>query len=100
MKEEIKRAFNKLRNNSAPDIDSLESVLFEAYPKIATDQRHVLFTKIWELEAFPNDWHKGLIVKLPKKADRIDSSDWRDITLQSIPSKVFCKIICSGLVVK
>lgn len=38
MKEEIKRAFNKLRNNNAPDIDSLESLLFEAYPKIATDQ--------------------------------------------------------------
>lgn len=44
-KEEIKKAINKLRNNKAPGIDSLESELFKADPKIATDQLHVLFTK-------------------------------------------------------
>lgn len=42
----------------------------------------------------PKDWCKGLIVKLPKKGDRMDCSKWRRITFLSIPSKIFCKIIC------
>ena len=41
----------------------------------------------------PKDWTQGLIVKLPKKGDLQMCDNWRGITLLSIPSKVFCKII-------
>lgn len=88
-KEEIKKVINTLRNNEAPVIDSLESELFKADPKIATDQLHVLFTKIWDLEVLPKDWCtcKRLIMKLPKKHDRMDCSNWLGITLLSISTK-------------
>lgn len=86
-KEKIKKVINTLRNNEAPVIDSLESELFKADPKIATDQLHVLFTKIWDLEVLPKDWCNRLIMKLPKKRDIMDCSNWLGITLLSISSK-------------
>ena len=40
---------------------------------------------------------KGLIVELPKKGDKTEYTNWRGVTLLSVPSKIFCKIICMSL---
>ncbi|MCG8432127.1 MAG: reverse transcriptase family protein, partial [Candidatus Omnitrophica bacterium] len=56
-----------------------------------------LFQNIWENETIPEDWSKGLIVKLPKKGDSGNCNNWRGITLLSIPSKVFCKVLLNHL---
>jgi len=34
-----------------------------------------------------------LIVKLPKKGDRTQYTNWQQVTLLSVPSTIFCKII-------
>jgi len=62
--------------------------------KVLTD----LFKDIWETDAIPDDWTKGLIVKITKKSD-LQSCDnqWRGITLLSIPSKVFCRILLARI---
>lgn len=39
----------------------------------------------------PGDWSKGLIVKLQKKGENTECSNWRGITLLSLPSEVFVK---------
>ena len=44
-------------------------------------------------ETIPEDWCKGVITKLPKKGDLSNCDNWRGITLLSIASKVFCKIL-------
>ena len=44
-------------------------------------------------ESIPEDWCRGLIIKLPKKGDRTQCTNWRGVTLLSVPSKIFCKII-------
>ena len=38
-------------------------------------------------------WCIGLLVKLPKKGDKTQCTNWRGVTLLSVPSKIFCKII-------
>lgn len=48
-------------------------------------------------ETIPKDRDKGLTVKLPKKSDLQNCNNWRGITLLSIPSKVFCKILLSRI---
>ena len=48
---------------------------------------------IWEEEQVPDDWTKGILVKLPKKGDRSICGNWRGIMLLSIPSKLLCHII-------
>ncbi|CAC5385792.1 unnamed protein product [Mytilus coruscus] len=96
-KEEISKAINKLKNNKSPGIDNIESEMLKTDTKLATEQLHKLFTKVWIEEILPNDWCEGLIVKLQKKGNKMDCTNWRGITLLSVPSKVFCKIICMRL---
>ena len=49
---------------------------------------------IWEKEDVPEDWRKGVIVKLPKKEDLSNCNNGSGIiTLLSVPGKVFCAIL-------
>ena len=48
---------------------------------------------MWQREEIPADLKMGLIVKIPKKRDISVCDNSRGITLLSIPSKVFCRII-------
>ena len=52
-----------------------------------------IFEGIWETEETPGDWKMGLIVKLPKKGDLSLCKNWRGVTLLSITSKVFSRVI-------
>ena len=52
-----------------------------------------LFKNIWNNEIIPNNWTKGLTVKLPKRGNLQICDNWRGITLLSVPSKVFTKIL-------
>ncbi|KAI0229748.1 hypothetical protein LSAT2_019819, partial [Lamellibrachia satsuma] len=52
-----------------------------------------IFEGIWETEETPGDWKMGLIVKLPKKGDLSLCKNWRGITLLSITSNVFSRVI-------
>lgn len=44
--------------------------------------------KIWQDEQIPDDWCKGLLVKIPKKDDKSQCNNWSGITPLSIPSKI------------
>lgn len=52
-----------------------------------------LFRNFWEKKTIPADWDEGLIVKIPKKGNHQNGDNWQGITLLSIPSKVFCRIL-------
>ena len=43
----------------------------------------------------PKTWKQGLIVivKIPKKGDLTECGNWRGITLISVPSKVFERVL-------
>ena len=48
-----------------------------------------LFNKIWEEEQIQTEWKEGYLTKLPQKCDLSSCSNYRGITLLSIPGKVF-----------
>jgi hypothetical protein len=48
-----------------------------------------LFTDIWNEERFPSDWEESIIVKIPKKGDLSNCSNWRGTTLLATVSKFF-----------
>ena len=41
----------------------------------------------------PKAWKQGLIVKLPKKGDLSECGNWGGITITSVPSKVFGRVL-------
>ena len=90
---EIEAAIKKTKIGKAPGIDGLQAELLKADTTLTARALHKLFTSIWQSEAVPRDWCKGLIIRIPKKGDLRNCDNWRGVTLLSIPSKIFCRIL-------
>ena len=90
---EVITAIKHLKNGKASGIDNIPPEAMKALDSISLNKFHHLLNRKWEEEHIPEDWNKGILVKLPKKGDRAVCGNWRGITLLSIPSKVLCHII-------
>ena len=64
---------------------------------VTTEVLYELFTRIWEKEELPEDWSKGLIVKLPKRGDLTECDNWRRITLMPVIMKLFGSAIINRI---
>ena len=91
--EEVKLAIKAMKGGKAAGIDSIQSEMLKADLNTSSKVLTGLFRNIWERETIPHDWDKGLIIKIPKKGNHQNCDNWRGITLLSIPSKVFCRIM-------
>ena len=91
--EEVKEAIRHTKSGKAPGADGICAEMLKVesqeLPKILQE----ILQKIWETEEIPNDWKTGIIIKLPKKGDLSNCNNWRGITLLSITSKIFGRII-------
>ena len=92
-KLEIKNAIKDMKNGKAAGIDNITVGMMKAGINITVDVLHDLLSLIWEEERIPEDWCKGLIVKLPKKGDLTNCGNWRGITLMPTAAKVMGKVI-------
>jgi len=45
----------------------------------------------------PNNWRRGLLVKIPKKGDTANCNNWQVIALLSAPSKVFTRVLLNRI---
>ena len=90
---EVTTAIKHLKSGKASGVDNIPPEAMKALDAMSIDKLHQLLNRIWEEEQIPQDWSKGILVKLPKKGDKSVCGNWRGITLLSIPSKVLCHII-------
>nr|KAG5708190.1 hypothetical protein BaRGS_021124 [Batillaria attramentaria] len=77
-----------LRNGKAAGPDEIPAEAIKADTETAVNMLHSLFSKIWEKEEVPAQWKEGIIIKLPKKGDLRDCSNYRGIMLLSVPGKI------------
>ena len=96
-KDEIKKTIKALKKNKAPGVDSIQAELLQANTDLSAEILCDFMRNIWNSENIPNQWQKGLIVKIPKKGDLGTCDNWRGITLLSIPSKIFTKILLNRI---
>ena len=55
---------------------------------------HTLFLQVWRTGGAPADWRDGIIVSLYKnKGSKAECSNYRPITLLSVPGKVFAHVL-------
>ncbi|KAJ8710014.1 hypothetical protein PYW07_009380 [Mythimna separata] len=94
---EVAKAVRSLKTGKAPGLDLITAEMLQADLSSAVDVLTPLIEKIWTAEELPDEWNKGLLITVPKKGDLSQCNNWRGITLLSIPSKVFCKIILDRL---
>ena len=86
-----------MTNEKAPGSDGVTADMLKVEDTVTPRLLTQIFSDIWETENTP-DWKMGLIVKLHKKGDLSNSNTWRGITLLSLTSKVFSKIIQERLI--
>ena len=92
-KAEIKKAIMTLRNEKAAGPYEILAEAIKADIETAVKMLYSLFSKIWEKEEVPAQWKEGIIIKLPKKGDLGDCSNYRGIMLLSTPGKVLNRVL-------
>ena len=95
--EEISLANSQLKSGKAPGIDDIPAEFLKLGGVITVQWLSSLFTSIWNNGTVPSDWRKQLNIPLHKKGSRADCDNYRGITLLSIPSKVFTRVILNRL---
>ncbi|KAK3517624.1 hypothetical protein QTP70_013436 [Hemibagrus guttatus] len=96
--EEVKAAIHKMKNGKAPGEDGMCPEMLKAEEEETPLVLQCVLQDIWEKERCPDIWKIGTIIKLPKKGDLGDCNNWRGITLLSLMSKVFCRIILQRII--
>ena len=86
-----------MKKGKAAGIDSITIELLRAGGDVTKEVLYELFTKIWDKEEIPEDWSKGLIVKLPKRGNLTDCDNWRVITLIPVIMKIFGSAIINRI---
>ena len=80
----LRKAIRQLKNSKAPGYDEIPAELIKADIETASEVPFVLLEHIWQEEQIPGDWHRGLIVKIPKKGDTTECTNWSGITLSGV----------------
>ena len=96
-KEEIHKAIKQLQNGKAAGPDNIPAEALKADVETSVEMLYPLFRDIWEKEEVPADWKEGYLIKLPKKGDLASCSNYRGITLLSIPGKIFNRVLLNRL---
>ncbi|KAK7103731.1 hypothetical protein V1264_018575 [Littorina saxatilis] len=92
-REEIRKAITLLKNGKAAGPDDIPAEALKADIDASVEMLYPLFERIWDEEDVPTDWKEGYLVKLPKKGDLSNCSNYRGITLLSVPGKVFNRVL-------
>ena len=73
--------------------DNITAEMLQGGGEHSVKMMHQLCNKIYQEEHVPVNWGKAIIVPLYKKSDKRDCGNYRGISLLSIPSKVFTKVV-------
>ena len=88
-KEEVQRSISAMKNCKAPGADAIFAEVLKAGGDEMTKFLLMLFNNIWREENPPLEWS----TPAHKKGNKTNPSNYRAISLLSIPSKVFSHIL-------
>ena len=85
--------YSTLGNGKSPGVDNIQAEMLKTQSNMVARKLEEVFKLIWKNEEIPEEWQKGVIIKLPKKGDLENCNNWRGVTLLSVPSKVLGRVI-------
>ena len=86
-----------MKNNKVAEFDEITAELMKAGGQTIVSTLTTLLNTCWTSKMVPDEWSKGIIVKLPKKRNLTDCNNWRGICLLSIPGKILSTILLKRL---
>src|SRR3984885_7608136 len=93
LEEEVEAAIRNLKKRKAPGEDNITAEMIQAGERCSVEMLHTLCNKIYYEKKCPTDWGKAIIVPIHKKKDRRECSNYRGISLLSIPGKVYTRVL-------
>jgi hypothetical protein len=90
---EFEIAVAKLKRYKSPGSDQILAELIQAGGETSINS---LILRIWNKEELPNQWKESIILPVYKKSDKIDCSNYREISLVSTSHKIVSNILLSS----
>ncbi|TWW77428.1 hypothetical protein D4764_12G0008180 [Takifugu flavidus] len=90
---EVAEVVKKLLGGKAPGVDEIRPEFLKAPDVVGLSWLTRLCNIAWTSGAVPLDWQTGVVVPLFKKGDRRVCSNYRGITLLSLPGKVYSGVL-------
>ena len=95
--EEVACALRKLKNHKSPGVDGISNEQLRYGSDGLVGPLVEIFGQVWDEEAVPEEWLKGVITVIPKKGDTSVCGNNRGITLRSTTSKLFQLVMLNRL---
>lgn len=93
LKDEVRAAIRKLRNNKAPGEDGITAEMIKATGEVGVEIMHRICCDIWTEGVWIEDWTRSVFVPLHKKGSTNVCGNYRTISLMSHASKVLLNIL-------
>ncbi|KAI3352928.1 hypothetical protein L3Q82_019491 [Scortum barcoo] len=90
---EVTEVVRKLRSGKAPGVDEIRPEYLKSLDVVGLSWLTRLCNIAWRLGTVPLVWQTGVVVPLFKKGDRRVCSNYRGITLLSLPGKVYARVL-------
>uniref|UniRef100_A0A3B4FLA9 Reverse transcriptase domain-containing protein n=1 Tax=Pundamilia nyererei TaxID=303518 RepID=A0A3B4FLA9_9CICH len=90
---EVTEAVKQLLGGRAPGVDEVCPEFLKALDVVGLSWLTRLYNVAWRSGAVPLDWQTGVVVPIFKKGDRRVCSNYRGITLLSLPGKVYARVL-------
>ncbi|KAK7881169.1 hypothetical protein WMY93_029578 [Mugilogobius chulae] len=90
---EVTEVVNKLLSGKAPGVDEIRPEYLKSLDVAGLSWLTRLCNIAWRTGTVPLEWQTGVVVPLFKKGDRRVCSNYRGITLLSLPGKVYSRVL-------
>ncbi|KAK3564144.1 hypothetical protein QTP86_008500 [Hemibagrus guttatus] len=90
---EVTEVVQQLLGGKAPGVDEIRPEYLKSLDVVGLSWLTCLCNIAWRSGTVPLDWATGVVVPLFKKGDRRVCSNYRGITLLSLPGKVYSRVL-------
>ncbi|KAK3544410.1 hypothetical protein QTP86_010798 [Hemibagrus guttatus] len=90
---EVTEVVQQLLGGKAPGVDEIRPEYLKSLDVVGLSWLTRLCDMVWRSGTVPLDWATGVVVPLFKKGDRRVCSNYRGITLLSLPGKVYSRVL-------
>ena len=93
MCSEVKHAMKRMKNRKAPGIDEIKIEQLKALDEDGIKILTEICNEVYSTGHLPDDMKHSIFIKLPKKANAIECTDYRTLCLMSNVTKIILRII-------
>ncbi|XP_054862758.1 golgi transport 1Ba isoform X1 [Amphiprion ocellaris] len=90
---EVAEVVKKLLGGKVPGVDEIRPEMLKALDIVGLSWLTCLYRVAWASGTVPVEWQTGVVVPIFKKGDRRVCSNYRGITLLSLPGKVYSRVL-------